>query len=81
MKKWNINEMALEVIDLIDNRSVINLGIGLPTSIPEFTPNEKELIIHSENGVLGVNGRPENKDVSPTLINAGKETISVFDGF
>ena len=53
MKKWSIEEMAIEVLNLIPNRSIINLGIGLPT-VAEVCPKDKEIIIHSENGVLGV---------------------------
>lgn len=78
--KWTINEMALEVLNLIPNKSIINLGIGLPTTVAEVCPKEKEIIIHSENGVLGVKGRPKKGEESPTLINAGKETISVHEG-
>lgn len=79
-KKWSIEEMAIEVLNLIPNRSIINLGIGLPTAVAEVCPKNKEIIIHSENGVLGVKGRPKLGDESPTLINAGKETISVHTG-
>ena len=80
MSKWTKQQMANEVLELIENKSVINLGIGLPTLVAEMAKEDKELVIHSENGVLGVNGRPSKKDVSPTLINAGKETVSVAPG-
>lgn len=80
MRSWNTNEMAFQVIGLIEDKSIINLGIGLPTAVAEIAPPEKNLIIHSENGVLGVKGRPSQDEVSPTLINAGKETISVHNG-
>ena len=72
--------MAIDVLNLIPNRSIIYLGIGLPTAVAEVCPKDKEIIIHSENGVLGVKGRPKLGDESPTLINAGKETISVHTG-
>ena len=77
---WSKKEMALKVIENISPKSTVNLGIGLPTLVAEFLPPEKEVIIHSENGVLGVEGRPSKSEVSPTLINAGKETISVSSG-
>jgi len=77
---WNTREMATEIINLMAPSSSINLGIGLPTIIPEMIPPEMNLMIHSENGVLGVKGRPEKKDLSPTLINAGKETIAISKG-
>ncbi|MGB0454960.1 MAG: 3-oxoacid CoA-transferase subunit B [Bacteriovoracaceae bacterium] len=77
---WTKTEMADQVINLIPDGSSLNLGIGLPTLIAERTPKDKNLMIHSENGVLGVSGRPTKKDVSPTLINAGKETVSILEG-
>lgn len=72
--------MAEKVLEMIPNGSCINLGIGLPTLIAEMAPQEQNLVIHSENGVLGVSGRPKVSDYSPTLINAGKETISIQKG-
>lgn len=72
--------MADEVIALIDHDSCVNLGIGLPTLIAERISPEKNIVIHAENGVLGVAGRPTADSVSPTLINAGKETISIASG-
>lgn len=77
---WNPLGMADEVIELFDDHSCVNLGIGMPTKIAERIPTEKGLWIHSENGVLGVSGRPTEATVSPTLINAGKETISIKKG-
>ena len=72
--------MADEVIAMLADHSSINLGIGIPTLIAERIPAEKNIWIHSENGVLGVEGRPTAETVSPTLINAGKETISIKSG-
>lgn len=74
---WTKEQMADEVIQLLSDGSSLNLGIGLPTLIAERMPREKRIFIHSENGVLGVSGRPTPQTVSPTLINAGKETISI----
>lgn len=77
---WSATEMADEVIDLFESHSCVNLGIGMPTKIAERMPPEKEIWIHSENGLLGVSGRPTKETVSPTLINAGKETVAVRPG-
>jgi 3-oxoacid CoA-transferase subunit B len=77
---WNEEQMALEVLSLIPNRSTLNLGIGLPTKIANFIKPEQELVLHSENGVLGVGPSPHSTQVSATLINAGKETITVNPG-
>lgn len=77
---WSREQMADEIIDLIPTGASLNLGIGMPTLIAERMPADKTVVIHSENGVLGVKGRPTRETVSPTLINAGKETISVQSG-
>lgn len=77
---WTKLEMAKEALNLIPKGSSINLGIGLPTLISEILPEVHDFIIHSENGVLGVGRRPTSDEVSPTLINAGKETITVSKG-
>lgn len=74
---WNKEQMADEVIRLLRPHTSVNLGIGLPTLIAERLPPELGIMIHSENGVLGVEGRPKAHEVSPTLINAGKETVAI----
>ena len=73
-------QMADEIIKMFKPHSSVNLGIGMPTVIAERIPEELNIMIHSENGVLGVKGRPTKNTVSPTLINAGKETIAVKKG-
>lgn len=77
---WTKEQMADEVIELIGSDTSVNLGIGLPTLIAERIDASKNIMIQSENGVLGVSGRPSKESVSPTLINAGKETISIAPG-
>jgi len=77
---WTNIEMADEVIQFFKPHSSVNLGIGMPTVIAERIPAELNIMIHSENGVMGVSGRPKKDEVSPTLINAGKETIAVKAG-
>jgi len=77
---WTKEEMAKKVVTFFEPDTSVNLGIGLPTLIAEHIPCDSDITIHSENGVLGVKGRPRTKEVSPTLINAGKETISIKKG-
>ncbi len=77
---WTNLEMVDEVIAMLADGSSLNLGIGIPTLVAQRIPASKNVWIHSENGVLGVSGRPTRETVSPTLINAGKETISVKPG-
>ena len=77
---WNKQDMAKEVAAFFKDGDSINLGIGMPSVVAENLPKNLNVMIHSENGVLGVNGRPTKETLSPTLINAGKETISIGKG-
>lgn len=80
MAGWTKPQMADEIIAMLADGSTLNLGIGMPTLIAERMPPAKNVVIHSENGVLGVSGRPTPETVSATLINAGKETITAGTG-
>jgi 3-oxoacid CoA-transferase subunit B len=77
---WTNEEMADEVIQFFKPHTSVNLGIGMPTIIAQRMPRDLNIMIHSENGVLGVSGRPAQDAVSPTLINAGKETVAIGPG-
>ena len=77
---WTKYEMAEQVIQFFKPGCSVNLGIGMPTVIAEMIPEDLPIVIHSENGVMGVSGRPTKDTKSPTRINAGKETIAVAKG-
>tara|TARA_Y100000589_G_scaffold175742_1_gene166795 strand:- start:2381 stop:3001 length:621 start_codon:yes stop_codon:yes gene_type:complete len=77
---WTKYDMAEQVIKFFKPGCSVNLGIGMPTIIAEMIPPDLNLVIHSENGVMGVNGRPTRETISPTLINAGKETVAIAKG-
>src|SRR5947208_6613296 len=80
MQKLNRDQMAARVAKDIPEGAYVNLGIGLPTMVANYLPKDREIFLHSENGLLGMGPAPKPGEEDPDLINAGKQPVTLLTG-
>ncbi|MFP3488992.1 CoA-transferase, partial [Staphylococcus sp. SIMBA_130] len=79
--KSNVRErIARRAEKEIKNGYYVNLGIGIPTLVANYISDDKVIVLQSENGLLGIGEYPQESEVDPDLINAGKETVTEMQG-
>lgn len=79
-QKLSRDQIAQRIAQDIPEGAYVNLGIGLPTKIANYLPKDKEIFLHSENGLLAFGKAPPKGQEDPELINAGKEFVTMLDG-
>ena len=77
---WTVDDMAALVAADIEDGAVVNLGIGLPVRIADHQDPAKEIIFHSENGIVGMGPAPAEGEGDPDLINASKQQVTLLPG-
>lgn len=80
MQKFSRQQMAARVAQDIPEGAYVNLGIGLPTSVADYLPVDREIILHTENGLLGMGAAPEKGQEDWDVINAGKQAVTALPG-
>ncbi|MCD1573241.1 3-oxoacid CoA-transferase subunit B [Agromyces mediolanus] len=74
------DELAARVAADIPDGAYVNLGIGAPTRVADFLPAEREIVLHTENGLLGMGPAPDADAIDPDLVNAGKQAVTAVAG-
>ncbi len=80
MKRFSREQMAQRIARDIPEGAYVNLGIGAPTAVANYLPRDREVVLHSENGILGMGPAPADSDIDWDLINAGKQPVTLLTG-
>ncbi|MDA7693109.1 3-oxoacid CoA-transferase, partial [Alphaproteobacteria bacterium] len=80
IKGWDRNMIASKIAKHLPHGSYVNLGIGMPELVSQYTVEGREIVYHSENGLLGMGPPPNDKEIDLDLINAGKKPVSILPG-
>jgi len=80
MRKWSRDDIAARIASDIPEGAYVNLGIGQPTLVGNFLPRDREIMLQSENGILGMGPKPAPGEEDPDLINASKQSVSLVTG-
>jgi 3-oxoadipate CoA-transferase, beta subunit len=80
LNRYTREQMAARVAQDIPDGAYVNLGIGLPTLVANYLPRDREIVLHTENGLLGMGAAPEPGDEDPELINASKQPVTALPG-
>jgi 3-oxoadipate CoA-transferase beta subunit len=79
-KGWTDVELAARVAQTLPDGACVNLGIGLPTTVAGFVPQGRQIIFHSENGIIGMGPDPQPGQEDPDVVNAGKKPVTLISG-
>ena len=77
---WSKSEIARRASAELKDGDIVNLGIGLPTEVANYVPEDVQVMFHSENGLLGMGPFPYEDELDPQVINAGKQTVTMVSG-
>ena len=80
LKGWDRNIIAEKIANDLPHGSYVNLGIGMPELVSQYIKDDREIIYHSENGLLGMGPSPNENEIDYDLINAGKKPVTILPG-